>query len=176
MNKEANAPTGVVEETPEQFAARRDAAISNWLDLKGKVDALKPQEVEARSVVSDMLFNAPKKGTNRYHLNAGYAVKLVHGTNYTLGDKNLVNVETQEKIPVNAQVQAVLGEIAKLGNRGPELAEDLVKWKPELNEKAYLALDLNDESEAKAKQMIDSILTSKPATPQLTFEIPKEKR
>lgn len=171
---ETNATAGAAE-TEAQFIARRDAEISTWLDRKAALESIKPQELEARDKVAATLFPNPKKGTNRYHLNGGYSVKLVYGTNYTLGDKDKVDVERQEKVPVADQVNAILQEIAKLGNRGPELAATLVKWKPELNEKAYLALDpAADETDAKAKQLIDSILTTKPATPQLSFEIPKE--
>lgn len=174
MEQNIEAPTGVETETPAEFAARRDKAIQTWLDAKETLEPAKTAESEARQAVATMLFTNPRKGTNRYHLNAGYAVKLVYGTNYTLGDKDKVDVNLQEKIPVEKQVREVLEAIAKLGNAGPKLAEELVKWKPELNEKAYLALDSEDETEAEAKRLIDTILTSKPATPQLSFEVPKE--
>ncbi len=154
-------------ETPEQFIARRDKAIHDWLQLRAVLESVKPQELEARNNITGIVFPEPKKGTNRFYLNNGYAIKLVHGTNYTLGDRDLVNTETQQKVPIAEQVAKVLNEIAEIDGQA---AETLVKWKPELDEKVYLALEANSP----IKKLIDSILTTKPATPQLTFEEPKK--
>lgn len=162
-------------ETPEQFVARRDQAIHTWLNDRSLLTTVKAAENGSRLTVSEILFPQPKKGTNRFYLNNGYAIKLVHGINYTLGDKDLVNVDTQEKIPVDVQVDNILDQIAAVGNEGATLADNLVKWKPELNEKAYLALDPENPTHKRVKELIDSILTTRPASPQLTFEEPKAK-
>lgn len=172
-------------ETPEQFVARRDREIAAWLDRKAALDSIKPQELEARDTVTATLFPNPKKGTNRYHLNGGYALKLVYGTNYTLGDKDKIVGEGEEarKVPIREQVEAML---AKLHNHliasGLEATQtltflsEIVVWKPELHEKTYLALDPTNNVDAVTKNIIDEILTTKPATPQLTFEVPKDKK
>lgn len=175
MEVEATAGVSEAPETKEQFIIRRDAEIKTWLDRRDALDSIKPQEMEARNKVSATLFPNPKKGTQRYQLNNGYAIKLVHGTTYTLGDKNKVIDTPEGQIPVSIpeQVQEALHKIAALGVEGERLANELVKWKPELSEKVYLNLQLNDGIEAQAKTIIDEILTTKPSSPQLTFEVPK---
>ena len=179
---EVEAKAGVPE-TPEQFIIRRDAEIKSWLDKVGVLATLKPEEMEARSKVTATLFPSPKKGTQRYQLNGGYAIKLVHGTTYTLGDKNKV-IETPEgqvAVTVDAQVREMLtklyGHLIESGKDAAEantICNSLVKWKPELSETAYLALDTSNNVQATTKAIIDEILTTKPASPQLTFELPKE--
>jgi len=174
--------TAGVPETPEQFIARRDAEISKWVSDKESLTVAKEYEGESRAKVATTLFPTPKKGTNRYALNGGYSIKLVYGLNYTLGDKTKPDpANPGEVIPVNQQVTDALARIAELGNEGQELANVLVKWKPELNESVYLQLTPPEgmaptNIQAEAKAIIDEILTVKPATPQLTFEVPKEKK
>lgn len=183
MEVEAKAGEAPVE-TPEQFIARRDAAIAKWLSAKETLASVKPMESEAREAVTAILFPNPKKGTNRYHLNGGYAIKLVHGTNYTLGDKDKITGEGEDavKVPIADQVREVLAKIyhhciaAGISEvDAVQMHNDLINWKPELNEKAYLALDPENNVQGAIKSMIDEILTTKPASPQLTFETPKEK-
>jgi len=169
-----------------EFIARRDAAISKWLGAKETLDSAKPIELDARNEVTTILFPEPKKGTQRYALNGGYSIKLVHGTNYTLGDKDKIEGEGEEarKIPIADQVFSKLSQIREfLVSNGHKTADEadaflnqMVQWKPELHEKTYLALDPTNNVDATVKSMLDEILTTKPATPQLTFEMPKEKK
>ena len=180
MEVEVKAGDAPAAETQEQFIARRDAEIKTWLDRKAMLDVAKPQEMEARNKVSATLFPNPKKGTQRYQLNGGYAVKLVHGTTYTLGDKAKVidTPEGQIAIPINQQVNDALARIRELGDEGVRLANELVKWKPELSESAYQALTPKDgppsNVQAAVKGIIDEILTTKPKSPTLEFEMPKQ--
>ena len=180
---EAVAQAGSAPETPEQFIIRRDTEIKTWLDRKAALDSIKPQEMDARTVVAATLFPNPHKGTQRYHLNGGYAVKLVHGTTYTLGDKDKISGEGEDavKIPVAHQVSEMLDRLlnhliagGKTQEEATAFCQGLVTWRPELNEKAYLASDASNNVMAAAKGIIDEILTTKPASPQLTFELPKE--
>lgn len=168
---EAVAQAGV-EETPEEFIVRRDSAIKSWLDNSALLTTLKPQEMASRKAVTDILFPTPIKGTQRYSLNGGYAVKLVHGTTYTLGDKDKAD-GLGNKIPVFDQVTVMLERISGLGNRGVEMAANLVKWKPELSESVYQALDPSLDDDKAIKAIVDEYLTTKPASPTLTFETPK---
>ena len=180
---EAVAKAEGVPETPEQLIIRRDAEIATWLDRKAALDSIKPQELDARNAVSATLFPTPKKGTQRYYLNGGYAVKLVHGTTYTLGDKNKIAGEGEDavKVPVAHQVSEMLDKLykhliagGKTEDEARAFCQSMVKWQPELVEKEYLAIDTENNVMATAKAIIDEILTTKPATPQLTFEHPKE--
>lgn len=163
-----------VPETPEAFVARRDLEIAEWLADKATLDLAKEQERLKREKVSATLFATPKRGTNRYPLNNGYALKLVHGLTYTLGNKDLAD-DDGEAIPIAKQVEALEEKIAAIGNTGNLLVKRLIKWTPSLIDSAYRELDKDSEDEMQAKAIIDEILTVKPAAPQLTFEEPKVK-
>lgn len=160
-------------ETPEEFAARRDNAILTWRNNRQQLDFWKTEEANIRADVTAICFPNARKGTQRYDLGAGYKLKLVYGFNYTLGNKEMVDPSTNELIPVNKQVEDLEEAISQLGNEGPFLAERLIRWKPELVEKEYLALDPEIPAHAEAKALIDAILIVKPASPQLTLEEPK---
>ena len=161
-------------ETAEQYIARRDAEISQWLADKAALEAAKAAEAKSRAAVTATLFPTPTKGTQRYDLNAGYKVKLVHGLNYKLGDKDKIGDDGQ-KIPVRKQVEALVERIAAVGNEGPLLADRLIKWTPELVPGEYEALDSDFEEQAKIRALVDEMLTVTAASPQLTFEEPKSK-
>lgn len=128
-----------------------------------------------RVKVTETLFPTPKKGTQRYALNGGYNVKLVHGWTYSLGIKDMPNPDVEgETIPINKQIEDLQQAISETGNEGPLLAERLIKWKPELLPSEYLKLNPDYPVEKQIKDMIDALLTVKPASPQLAFEEPKK--
>lgn len=162
-----------VPETPEQLIRRRDAEIQQWLDDKAALTTIKDAEANSRFKLTGTCFPNPTKGTQRYALAGGYNLKLVHGWTYTLGDKTL----TRDGLPVSIYDQVVELETAirNLGAEGNLLAERLINWKPELKVPEYeaLARDTASEVEVEAKNLIDAMLTVKPASPQLAFEEPK---
>lgn len=161
-------------ESPEEFIKRRDIAIGDWLHWRKSLETIKTTEMEARNTVSQMLFPSPKKGTQRYPLNAGYSVKLVHVLNYSLGDKDKLN-DAGEKVSVNDQVEAVITEIDALGEVAQLLGERLLKFKYELSVTEYEALDLSNPIQLQVRNLVDKLITVKPGSPQLTFEEPKTK-
>ncbi len=78
------------------------------------------------------------------------------------------------KVPIESQVNGVIDAIEALEiGGGSLLANRLIKWKPELVASEYEKLNPEFELDIKAKALIDSILTIKPASPQLTLEEPK---
>lgn len=160
-------------ESEADFLARRDAEIMAWQAAKPVAAEAVERERELRARVTATLFPTPRKGTQRYDLGGGYKVKLVHGTTYNLGNKDMVDPATNEPIPIKKQVEDLQQAIAELGNEGPMLAERLIKWKPELSASEYEKLNVEFDIEAKAKALIDAILTTKPASPQLELEEPK---
>jgi hypothetical protein len=161
-------------ETPEAFAARRDAEIKAWLAAKTKLVTVKEQEASKRLTVAQMLFPNPTLGTQRYDLGGGYKIKLAFKYTYTLGNKEMIDpLDPTQKIPVNKQVEQLEEAIYNLGNAGPSLAERLIKWTPSLNDAEYRKLNLELDTERQAKELIDTILTIKPASPTLEFEEPK---
>lgn len=159
-------------ETPEEFVARRDKEIQTWLDAKPVLETAKSAEAEARAIVTKTLFPEARKGTQRYNLNGGYKIKLVYGLTYTLGDKDKVDGEGK-KVSIESQVRAVEEKIAALGAEAELLLDRLIKWKPELSGSEYEKLDGDNPTQLAIRNLIDEVLTIKPASPQLSFEEPK---
>jgi len=161
-------------ESPEEFVLRRDKEIQAWLDGKASLDNAKSFEAEARAKVTKTLFPSPRKGTQRYALNGGYNVKLVHGLTYTLGDKDKIDDEGK-KVGVDVQVRELEEKLCAMGAEAELLCERLIKWKPEISASEYEKLDSNDDLQKQMLDLIDPLLTIKPASPQLAFEEPKGK-
>jgi hypothetical protein len=167
---EAEAVAAPAQELPIE---ERNQRIQIWLDAKATLESAKATEAESRLVVTQTLFPTPKKGTQRFQLANGYAVKLVCGYNFTLGDKDKTG-DDGVKISIAAQVEAVQDAIEALGPEGSFIADRVIKWKPELSVTEYEKLG-ESAIGLKAKELIDAILTVTPATPQLSFEEPKAK-
>lgn len=151
--------------------AARNQAIGKWLADKALANAAVEAERQAREAVIAMLFPSPIEGTNNYELGQGYKLSLQHSFRRDLGDKELV-VDGQ-KVPTEDQVNGALEAIEELGNDGALLAKRLVRWKPELSVSEYKKLDPNSIVEMQAKAIIDGILITKPASPQLSYKEPK---
>ena len=170
---EVSAPAAV-EMTQEQ----KDAIVAEWMNARTQGahwvgyerDTMRPKLVSA-------LFPDPKKGTQRYFDPAGRgAIKMVYGFDYKLGDKDLVDEATGNKVPIRDQVSAVVDKIEALGGPAARIIhERLITWSPSLSETEYLKLDCNDPLQLSIKELIDEILTVKPKTPSLEIEPPKAK-
>lgn len=173
-NPPAEVEVEVAAETPEEFIARRDKEIGNWMRSKRDLEVAKADEMEIRKTVTTTLFPTPKKGTQRYPLNNGYSIKLVYTLRPTLGDKDLAD-EQGTKVPVRQQVQDVEDKIVALGQIGAMLVERLIKWTPELSLSEFDKLNRSDPVEGKIAELIEEILTITPGSPALTFEEPKAK-
>jgi hypothetical protein len=164
--------------TPEQEAeqvAIREKAIRTWLVNKQQLANYKEVEMASRVTVTDMLFPTPSRGTQRYSLGNGYAVKLVQTYIYNLGSADKLKGDGT-KYKVRDQVDDVLDKIEKL-ELGPEvdfIIERLIKWSPEVSISEYEKL-ADSAVGLKVRDEIDKILTVKPGSPQLTFEEPKAK-
>lgn len=162
-------------EEPEAFRLRRNAEIEHWLNSKPALENAKQIEMDWRNKVSATLFPNPVKGTQRYDLGGGFKVKLVHGLTYSLGNKEAVDDEGK-KIAVRTQVEDLEQRIIdKFGDVGDQLIKRLISWKPELSGSEYEKLDPDNVVELEVRNMIDEVLTIKPASPQLAFEEPKAK-
>lgn len=154
---------------------QKNAYIKAWLGWKNQKAYTEEMEKGARDTMVGALFPNPTKGTQRFVSPEGFgSIKLVYGWTYTLGHKDKVDANTGLKVPVEDQANDVLDAIEKLGERGKFLAARVFRFKPELVVSEYEALCASDDpDDAKAKELIDSILTVKPASPQCTFEPPK---
>lgn len=153
------------------WAAKRDILIKNWMAASAALKAAKETEMELRNQVSEMLFPEKVKGTQRYELGGGYFVRLVHKLNYKLGDSELKDKDGN-KVKVQAQVEQVMDAIEKCGNEGAFLVERLIKTEYKLAEGEYSKLDDNSA----IKKLINSILVTSDASPTLELEEPREKK
>lgn len=136
------------------MSEERDALILNWSKAVRELAAAKELEAELRKQVVDTQFDSNKtEGTQTISLGNGWKLKAVKTLNYNL-DKD--------------EVDAALANIEESCENGQFIAERLVKFKPELSVSEYKKLD------ASAKKLIDAVLTTKPGTPQLKLEGPKQ--
>ena len=152
-----------------QWAVKRDAAIVAWRKAKSVLEAAKESEMDLRKQVTQMLFPNPVKGTQRFPLGEGYAVKLVHKINYKLGDATLTDKKTGAKVKIADQVENVMAAIEKCGNEGAFLVDRLIKTQYDLSVSEYNLLDEGSQ----VKKLIDSILITSDASPTLELEAPK---
>jgi hypothetical protein len=162
-----------VEMSQEEKIATRDAEIKTWLIERAALKLHKDKEMVCRKNVTEMLFPNPTKGTQRFALGNGYNVKLVHKLNYKLGNPELIDPETQAKVPTATQVFALCDAVDEMGDVAKVLIDRLIKWTPELSVTEYDKLDLSDPIQRKIKDMIDAMLTIEPGAPTLDFEEPK---
>lgn len=153
-----------------------DAATENeivlWLDAKRIAVAAVEAEREARAALTAKLFPTPKKGTQRFPLPRGYALKLVQSYKYDLckTDADGVKLERDE---INRRVDELIDALEMLGSEGASMAARLVKWSAELSGSEYEKLDIEFPTQAEIKRLIDEQLVISPASPQLEFEVPK---
>jgi hypothetical protein len=111
-----------------------------------------------KAVVAD--FAPSKEGTNNFDLGNGYKLKIVTGTNYKLDD--------------NEKVQGILDQIERIGNKGAFIAERLIGWTPRLSVSEYKKLgETDDASETKIKELIDTVISTSPASPTVEIVTPK---
>ncbi len=122
------------------WQTQRDNLLQSWQKAKDTLALAKETEMDLRKQVQQMLFPNPVKGTQRYDLGGGYAVKLVHKINYTLGDKDMTD-KNGAKIKVQEQVEQVMNAIEKCGNEGAFLVERLIKTQYDLAISEYNKLD-----------------------------------
>jgi hypothetical protein len=165
MNQPVNARN--VQSNPQ---TTRDNLLRAWQSSKNALEAAKEKEIELRKQVQTLLFPNPKKGTQRYELGNGYSVKYVHKLNYKLGDKNKID-DDGNKVAINDQVEDVMVAIEKCGNEGPFLVDRLVKTSYDLSLSEYNQLD----PQSPIKKLIDSILITSDAAPEISIEGPKRK-
>lgn len=153
----------------------RNALIQQWLDAKKVSIEAVELEREVRQAVVTMLFPTPKKGTNRYPLNNGYALKFACTERYEIGDKEMVDPATGLAVSLEDQAYGLLDQIAALGQEAEAYGKRLIRFKPELSASEYKKLDTDFETQKAVKALIDEVLTIKPNSPQLELEEPKKK-
>lgn len=144
------------------FGGDIDAVLLEWRKAQETLEIVKSRELKLRLAVFEIKVPSPVNGVNNVPLGEGWLLKATAKLNYTL-DKDQTKIE------------AVLSEIEACGNEGKFLAERLISWNPSLAVSEYNKLDTESANHRKIKQLIDSVLTSKPGTPSLELKSPKDK-
>jgi hypothetical protein len=131
----------------------RDLLLQQWQSVSGQLAALKEREADLRKQCVAAFFGQLPEGTQNHDLGRGYTLKAVGKINYNLGE--------------STEVVSALEKIAGVNEEGRFIAARLVKWKPELSISEYRKLP------EIFKRILDTVLTTKPATPQLEIIEPK---
>lgn len=138
----------------ENEVVDKDAKLAEWHAALVAAAAAKPlveAEQALRKEVAKLFFPDPTEGTNSTDLAQGWKLKLTHKIDRKVDE---------------AALAAVKEELRKLDiNPDP-----LVRFKPELDTKAYKALKLVNED---ATKIFDQALVIKESSPTLELVAPK---
>lgn len=132
------------------------ADVAKWFELADQLRQLKAAESMLRSRIVKHFYPNLKEGVNTYDLNdgTGYVMKASH--------------ETNRKV-LEPELKAMQEAMATEGsNLLPLNFTELLRWKPEVNMKAYRALN------PEAQKQFEQILEIKPGS--TSIEIVKPKR
>lgn len=134
-----------------------DMLLMQWDAAKVELAKAKALESQLRNEVVRRLYpdvEADAEGTKNIDLGGGYKVKTVFKQSRRLNNKNGEVVEALEKID-------------KMGAGAKVIAERLVKWEPKLSKSEY------DKLPVEIKNIIDKVITMRPATPTVELVKPK---
>lgn len=143
-------------------AEERDHLLLRWKNAKETLNIAKEAEMQLRNrIVNDSgLFDPEKEeGTQTVSLGAGWKVKAVKGINYST-------------LNSNGEAFQVLAQLDQMGEVVSHIAKDLFKFDANLRTGKYKELaKVNPE----AYKLLQTIITTKPASPTLELVAPKSK-
>lgn len=121
--------------------------IAEWHTADQQQKFWRQKELELRAALVTEKFTKVK-GTERIDLDAGWQLVIERGLDYKLENKNNETADVLDELP---------SEVAAL----------LVKWKPELSVTNY------NETTQEIRDMLNAVLTIKPASPTVKLVPPK---
>lgn len=143
--------------------------LKEWQDAQIALAAAKEKEMELRKVCVALGFDTDKTGTQHHDLGGGYDAKAVVKMNWGF-------VKTPDGTKVDKRrIESVLSKIEATGPVGELIANDLVKWTPDLSLTTYNKL-LQNEATIAFKAMIDEVIVKTNAAPTLDIIAPKGKK
>lgn len=145
-------------------ALNQDELLFKHQKMKEDLEVLKAHEMELRKYIVSRVFPKPNEGMNTLELGAGYELKATVKYHYNLDASN-------------DKIEAALDRIAKIGNRGPIVAERLISWTPAFLLTEYRLLQEEKDTSAEAKailQIVNEILVITDAAPTLAIKEPKK--
>ena len=142
--------------TQGKVHGRNHQLLKDWDAAKQQLEAAKKLEAQLRNEVSAKVFDYDE-GTVNLELSEGYVLKGTFAVRHTLNNKDDATNKALDKM------ESIGGEEGRI------LADRLVDWKPSLKVAEY------DKLPSKYKVIIDSVLTTKSATPTFAIVEPKSK-
>lgn len=135
-------PADKPELTPENAYQRLQA----WWRQQKQLKAIKQAEVLERKDLTHYYFSKPQPGVNRFEMDFGFDLIFKNYIDYAVDEAafNQIKAGDWKKHKIDP--------------------DDLVRWKPELNVRAYNALS------AQQRKFVDEFITTKESTPQLSIE------
>ena len=143
--------------TVEEETARKNALLLKWHNTQARLSTEKTNEAALRKQVIAEFFVKSHVGTNTAELGKGYLLKAAIKQTYSI-----TKDEKTPDTPYSHLPHLMVGLSTDTG-------EDIIKWKPSLNEKLYKELD------KKEKSIVNKFILIKDATPSLTLVEPKTK-
>lgn len=161
VNKETGA---ITEYTEANFIVERDRLLVEWQKKQAELATVKAEEMALRVKCVEFISNPNlNKGTERVPLGNGYEAKVVKKITY--GFQKTVDGKIDKKA-----IDAALTAIEDTGDVGKYIADQLVKWTPELSLTEYNKLNDN------IKALIDPVIRTTDGTPTLEILEPKTKK
>lgn len=128
--------------------------LADWVVAEREARITQQREKDLRAAVVEAFFGKDvKKGTHRIELPSGHRLKLTARENVTLAKREVV--------------EDALKKIERHEAGGEFIAENLIRWKPELDSKIYASIP------DKIRKIIDGVITRKPGSPSIEVEDPK---
>lgn len=131
---------------------KRDALLQAWETAKTQLDNFKELEMSARLAVVEYLADPEiAKGTE--------TIKLENGFRLTINKK--INYKIDE-----TKIGPTLDKIVTAGEDGKLMADNVVKWKPELSQTFYNTMP------TEYRQLIQEAIITTPGTPTIEIKGP----
>lgn len=135
----------------------RNTLLLAWDNVKKQLDALKEEELSLRKQIGKLEFDGCVAGTNRVELGNGYKLKAVISYNYKITKNEKATPPDYSHLPAI---------FAKLSTA---TAQEIIRWKPELNESLYKKLNKEEQ------EICNEFLLITDGAPQMSIEEPKKK-
>lgn len=140
-----------------------------WLDAKKKLDAARAEERTLRDALFANYHDASvEAGTENIPVNGGN-LKITNKLEYKFIDPQYPTPRDPNKDLRRAAMTALNDMVNYLGEGGGFIADRLVKWVPEISVTEYKKLPEG------ARKIIDTVLQTKPASPELEWKADEKK-
>jgi len=137
----------------------RAQQLKRWRELSTQLGTIKNEESQLRTRLVLDNFNAEKlEGSETIDIGWGWRLKATKDLNVTA---------TNESQQTEALLQAIAGF-------DPDAAQNLIRWKPEVNMKVYREMLAIAEGDPILRGLLAAAITVKPGMPQLEMIEPKE--